>query len=143
MAAQYGFNEDQKEQLAELLADENNSLWTSVLYGITGSDGEIVSVALSQIGNIGGEPYWSWYGFSGELNGVRVFVSWCANECGYIESGIIPKFAGCVQGSNWFKERGLWQDNSYEPRPVILFSLTGLMKAGRRIIRPRWHCPKG
>ena len=55
MAAQYGFSEDQKEQLAELLVDENNSLWTSVLYGITGDDGEIVSVALSQIGNIGDE----------------------------------------------------------------------------------------
>ncbi|SHG58297.1 CHAP domain-containing protein [Bittarella massiliensis (ex Durand et al. 2017)] len=123
MAAQYGFNEDQKEQLSELLADENNSLWTSVLYGITGSDGEIVSVALSQIGNIGGEPYWSWYGFSGRVEWCACFVSWCANECGYIESGIIPKFAGCVQGSNWFKERGLWQDNSYEPRPgdIIFF----------------------
>lgn len=123
MAAKYGFNEDQKEQLAELLADENNSLWTSVLYGITGSDGEIVSVALSQIGNIGGEPYWSWYGFSGRVEWCACFVSWCANECGYIDAGIIPKFAGCVQGSNWFKERGLWQDNSYEPRPgdIIFF----------------------
>ena len=123
MAAQYGFSEDQKEQLAELLADENNSLWTSVLYGITGSDGEIVSVALSQIGNIGGEPYWSWYCFSGRVEWCACFVSWCANECGYIENGIIPKFAGCIQGSDWFKERGLWQDNSYEPRPgdIIFF----------------------
>lgn len=123
MAAQYGFSEDQKEQLAELLADENNSLWTSVLYGITGGDGEIVSVALSQIGNIGGEPYWSWYGFSGRVEWCACFVSWCANECGYIENGIIPKFAGCIQGSDWFKERGLWQDNSYEPRPgdIIFF----------------------
>ena len=123
MAAQYGFSEDQNEQLAELLADENNSLWTSVLYGITGGDGEIVSVALSQIGNIGGEPYWSWYGFSGRVEWCACFVSWCANECGYIENGIIPKFAGCIQGSDWFKERGLWQDNSYEPRPgdIIFF----------------------
>ena len=38
MAAQYGFNEEQKEYLAELLADENNSLWSQVLYGITGTD---------------------------------------------------------------------------------------------------------
>ena len=29
----------------------------------------------------------------------------------------------CIQGSDWFKERGLWQDNSYEPRPgdIIFF----------------------
>ncbi len=65
MANQYGFNEDQREQLAELLAEENRSMWSSVLYGIYTEDDEIVSVALSQVGNVGGEPYWSWYGFSG------------------------------------------------------------------------------
>ena len=52
MAAQYGFNEEQKEYLAELLADENNSLWSQVLYGIMGTDDQIVTVALSQIGNM-------------------------------------------------------------------------------------------
>lgn len=57
MADEYGFDADQREQLAELLADENNSLWTAVLYGITSTDEEIVAVALSQIGSIGGEPY--------------------------------------------------------------------------------------
>ena len=127
MANQYGFNEDQREQLAELLADENNSLWTSVLYGISGSDGEIVSVALSQIGNIGGEPYWSWYGFSGRVEWCACFVSWCANECGYIENGIIPKFAGCIQGSEWFMERGQWQDGSFTPEAghIIFFDWEG------------------
>lgn len=127
MANQYGFNEDQREQLAELLADENNSLWTSVLYGISGSDGEIVSVALSQIGNIGGEPYWSWYGFSGRVEWCACFVSWCANECGYIENGVIPKFAGCIQGSEWFMERGQWQDGSFTPEAghIIFFDWEG------------------
>ena len=50
MADQFSFHEDQREQMAELLADENNSLWSQVLYGITGGDGEIVTVALSQVG---------------------------------------------------------------------------------------------
>lgn len=63
MAAEYNFDEDQLEQLEALLDDENNSLWTAVLYGISTSDDQIVAVALSQIGNVGGEPYWSWYGF--------------------------------------------------------------------------------
>ena len=54
MADQFSFHEDQREQMAELLADENNSLWSQVLYGITGGDGEIVTVALSQVGNTGG-----------------------------------------------------------------------------------------
>ena len=124
MANQFGFNEDQREQMAELLADENNSLWSQVLYGITGGDGEIVTVALSQVGNVGGEPYWSWYGFGSRVEWCACFVSWCANECGYIEAGVIPKFAACAsQGVPWFQERGLWQDNSYEPRPgdIIFF----------------------
>ena len=124
MADQLGFNEDQREQMAELLADENNSLWSQVLYGISGGDGEIVTVALSQVGNVGGEPYWSWYGFDSRVEWCACFVSWCANECGYIEAGVIPKFAACAsQGVPWFQERGLWQNNSYEPRPgdIIFF----------------------
>ena len=67
MAAQYGFNQEQKDYLTELLQDKNNSLWSSVLYGITASDDQIVTVALSQIGNVGGEPYWSWYGFGSSV----------------------------------------------------------------------------
>ncbi|WP_455758300.1 CHAP domain-containing protein [Ruminococcus champanellensis] len=127
MANQYGFNEDQREQLAELLAEENRSMWSSVLYGIYTEDGEIVSVALSQIGNVGGEPYWSWYGFNSRVEWCACFVSWCANECGYIKNGIIPKFAGCIQGSDWFKERGLWQDGSFTPSAgqIIFFDWEG------------------
>lgn len=122
MAAEYNFNEDQLEQMEALLADENNSLWTAVLYGISTSDDQIVAVALSQIGNVGGQPYWSWYGFGSRVEWCACFVSWCANECGYIETGVIPKFAGCVNGVNWFRERGQWADNSAEPTPgMIIF----------------------
>ena len=123
MADQYNFSTDQREQLVELLADENRSMWSAVLYGIYTEDGEIVSVALSQIGNVGGDPYWSWYGFNSRVEWCACFVSWCANECRYIDAGIIPKFAGCVWGVEWFRDHGLWQDNSYEPRPgdIIFF----------------------
>ena len=127
MADLYGFSEEQRQQLAELLAEENNSLWTQVLYGISVGDGEIVTVALSQVGNIGGQPYWSWYGFDGRVEWCACFVSWCANECGYIDAGVIPKFAGCVNGVQWFKDRGQWQDNSYEPTAgqIIFFDWEG------------------
>ena len=117
MADFYNFTADQREQLAELLAEENRSMWSAVLYGIGAGDGEIVVVALSQIGNVGGQLYWSWYGFSSRVEWCACFVSWCANECGYIDTGVIPKFAGCVTGSQWFKDRGLWQDKDHEPRP--------------------------
>ena len=127
MADKYNFNADQREQLSELLAEENNSLWSQVLYGISGGDGEIVNVALSQVGNIGGQPYWSWYGFEGRVEWCACFVSWCANECGYIDTGVIPKFAGCVLGSQWFKDRGQWQDGSFEPSAghIIFFDWEG------------------
>lgn len=123
MADVYNFTADQRAQLAELLAEENRSMWSSVLYGIGVGDGEIVVVALSQIGNIGGEPYWSWYGFTSRVDWCACFVSWCANECGYLESGVIPRFAGCSIGIQWFQSRGLWQDKDYEPRPgdIIFF----------------------
>lgn len=123
MADHFSFNADQREQLAELLADENSSMWSTVLYGIGAGDGQIVTVALSQLGNVGGKPYWSWYGFNSRVEWCACFVSWCANECGYIDAGIIPKFAGCVNGVQWFKDRGLWRSNSYEPRPgdIIFF----------------------
>jgi len=127
MAEQYGFNDEQRQQLAELLAEENNSLWSAVLYGISYGDGEIVTVALSQVGNVGGQPYWSWYGFEGRVEWCACFVSWCANECGYIEAGVIPKFAGCMQGSQWFKDRGQWQDGGFEPSAghIIFFDWEG------------------
>ena len=81
--------------------------------------------AISVIENPGGRAkhYWSWYGFNSRVEWCACFVSWCANECGYLDAGVIPKTAGCISGSNWFKDRGLWQDNSYEPRPgdIIYF----------------------
>lgn len=127
MADLYAFNEEQRQQLSELLAEENNSLWSAVLYGISIGDGEIVTVALSQVGNVGGQPYWSWYGFDGRVEWCACFVSWCANECGYIDSGVIPKFAGCANGVQWFKDRGQWQDNSFEPSAgqIIFFDWEG------------------
>lgn len=121
MMAQYGFAEDQKVQVAELLA-QDSSMWASVLYGIYGADDQIVAVALSQLGNVGGEPYWSWYGFGSRVEWCACFVSWCADQCGYIETGVIPKYAGCVNGVNWFKDRGQWADNDIEPAPgMIIF----------------------
>ena len=115
-------NDTQIELLNEMLLPEYNDLWMNVLYGSYSMDNQIVNVALSQVGN-DGQLYWSWYGFTYEVEWCACFVSWCANECGYIDEGIIPKFAGCEwSGKPWFKSRGLWQDNSYIPSPgTIIF----------------------
>ena len=121
MSDQYRFNDDQDSQLEELL-NVDNSMWLAVLYGIYSSDDMIVQVALSQIGNVGGEPYWSWYGFGSRVEWCACFVSWCADQCGYIETGVCPKYAGCVNGVAWFKEHNQWVDGSETPSPgMIIF----------------------
>ncbi len=127
MISFYGFNEAQQTVLLDLLNEKHDELWASVLYGVQGSDGEIVSIALSQVGNVGGQPYWSWYGFGSRVEWCATFVSWCANEAGYIEAGVIPKFASCRLGSMWFKERGQWGDRFLEPASgsIIFFDWTG------------------
>lgn len=127
MAQEYRFDADQKEQLVALLDAENNSMWSAVLYGVYAADDQIVAVAASQLGNVGGGPYWSWYGFGSRVEWCACFVSWCANECGYIDKGVIPKFALCSWGAQWFKDRGQWGDNSMEPAPgtIIFFDWEG------------------
>ena len=109
---------------------ENTGALTSntvISENIRASNQAIVEVALTQLGNEGGQPYWSWYGFDGRVEWCACFVSWCADQCGYIESGIIPKFAGCVDGANWFKGNGQWKDRSYEPSTgdIIFFDWEG------------------
>lgn len=80
---------------------------------------EIVLVAKAQIGNEGGDKFWKWYGFEEHVHWCACFVSWCANECGYIDRGIIPKFAGCVNGIDWFKEKDQWHDRGESYYPIV------------------------
>ena len=93
----------------------------------SGGNQAIVEVALTQLGNEGGQPYWSWYGFEGRVEWCACFVSWCADQCGYLESGIIPKFSLCSDGVDWFKGNGQWQDKNYEPSAgdIIFFDWDG------------------
>ncbi len=82
-----------------------------------GGNTVIVELALTQLGNEGGEIYWSWWGYTDRVEWCAIFVSWCADQCGYLEAGIIPRFQGVDAGSQWFMDNGHWQDNSYEPSP--------------------------
>lgn len=124
MMQKYSFNEKQKEQVTELLNEKYAKMWSQVLYGSSVGNSDIVKIAKQQIGNIGGQIYWSWYGFNSRVEWCACFVSWCANECGYIQAGIIPKFANCqIEGIAWFKTCGLWQDKNYIPKSgdIIFF----------------------
>lgn len=93
-------------------------------HAITGmGDQAIVEIAKTQLGNVGGQPYWSWYGFHSHVQWCACFVSWCADQCGYINAGIIPKHAACQSGANWFQSQGQWKSRDYIPSPgdIIYF----------------------
>lgn len=80
---------------------------------------EIVLVAKAQIGNEGGDKFWKWYGFEEHVHWCACYVSWCANECGYIDKGIIPKFSVCTDGISWFKEKNEWHDRGESYYPIV------------------------
>ena len=82
---------------------------------------ELMELAKQQVGNVGGYPYWSWYGFNSRVEWCACFVSWCYNQAGKSE----PRFAGCEwQGVPWFQSRGQWGARGYEniaPGDAIFF----------------------
>ena len=122
------FSENMKAQLGTSVYGDPQYVYHVLRYYPYGralnriGDQTIVEVAASQLGNVGGEPYWSWYGFESRVSWCACFVSWCADQCGYIDAGIIPKFSGCVTGVNWFRGQNRWLDGSVEPNPgMIIF----------------------
>lgn len=90
---------------------------TSDDYFTATGDVKITQVAAAQIGNQGGRKFWKWYGYSERVDWCAIFVSWCANQCGYIKSGIIPKFAGVPAGVDWFVSKDQFRPNTYIPKP--------------------------
>lgn len=86
----------------------------SLFAGLFGSQ-QIVSVAMRQIGNSGGQKFWSWYGFDSRVEWCACFVSWCADQSGLIESGNVPKFSLCSDGVTWFQGKNKWQSGGTTP----------------------------
>ena len=90
-------------------------------------NGQIVSIAKAQLGNEGGQKFWSWYGFSGRVEWCACFVSWCADQSGLIQSGAVPKFSACSDGVTWFQGQGKWQAAGSIPTTgsIIFFDWDG------------------
>ena len=81
----------------------------------------VVDIAKSPVGNVGGQPYWSWYGFNSRVEWCACFVSWCYGQMGLSE----PRFAACQsQGIPWFQSHGQWGGRDYAniaPGDAIFF----------------------
>ena len=111
-ATALSFNVKQLAEMRELLDVKNASLWAQILKGIGSGSNELVNLALSQLGNKGGEKYWKWAGSSKRIAWCALFVSWCADKTGLRASGQIPYFSFVGDGVHWFKTKGKWISGS-------------------------------
>ena len=111
-ASNLSFNTEQMAQLNELLDVKYASLWSQILKGIGQGSSELVNLALSQLGNEGGEKFWRWAGLDERCAWCALFVSWCADQTGLMASGQIPYFSFVSDGVDWFKDKGRWIDGS-------------------------------
>lgn len=86
------------------------------------SNNALVAIAQSQIGNEGGETYWRWYGFEDHVDWCAIFVSWCGDQAGMLETDSLPKYAVCDEGIRWFIKKGKWYSRRIEPKAgMIIF----------------------
>ena len=92
--------------------------WFTGLFG----NGQLVTIAKSQLGNEGGQKFWSWWGFTERQEWCACFVSWCADQAGLIQKEAVPKFSVCTDGVAWFQAKGKWQSGGSVPTPgTIIF----------------------
>lgn len=91
----------------------------SIVIGTQQSE-ELIKVAYKEIGTVGGSKYWNWFGFSTGTEWCCVFVSWCADQCGYIDTGLIPMFISTSEGISAFKSKGEWMNRFGTPAPGMI-----------------------
>lgn len=81
--------------------------------------------------NIGGVKYKNWYGL--DDNWCGMFVAYCADQCGYISSGIIVKSASVSESKAWYEARDEFQtkESGYIPMPGdIIYFTNGMSHMG-------------
>ena len=102
-------------------SDSESLAGVEIVNGTRPGNQAVVDIAKSQVGNVGGQPYWSWYGFNSRVEWCACFVSWCYGQMGLSE----PRFAACQsQGIPWFTSHGQWGARGYEniaPGDAIFF----------------------
>lgn len=94
-----------------------------------GGGAGLVETAVSQEGVSNGSRYWSYTMGSRFVNGSSTpwcacFVSWCANERGYIDEGLFPKSGSVAAYKSFYQSRGLYRDaHGYVPKQgdLIIF----------------------
>ena len=88
---------------------------------------QIVEAAQNELSDadktVGGYRYKNWYGM--DANWCAMFVSYCADKCGFIEKGIMPKTASVAASKQWYINNNLYHDaaSGYVPKAgdIIIF----------------------
>lgn len=88
---------------------------------------QIVEAAQNELNDadktVGGYRYKNWYGM--DANWCAMFVSYCADKCGFIEKGIMPKTASVAASKHWYINNNLYHDaaSGYVPKAgdIIIF----------------------
>lgn len=90
--------------------DKEMKQFTSVV-----EDKPLINTAMSQLGNVGGEPFWTWFGFGMHVDWCAIFVSWCEDQCGFIKNDKAPSFAMVADGAAWFQRHKQWLGEEEAP----------------------------
>lgn len=106
-------------------------LFITILVSNTNNNGaeQIVQVALAEEGTTDGSEYWQFVVGSQFIDGnstpwCACFVSWCAEQCGFIEDGIFPRSASVAVYEAYYRQRNLYvESGDYIPRQgdLIIF----------------------
>lgn len=101
-------------------------IYNALYGGLDGTGADMVDIAISQMGVVEGQPYYTWYGFDTHVEWCACFVSWCAAQCGYLNT-IIPKFAVVDDAVSWYQSRNLWLNRGATPSAgdIIFFDWDG------------------
>ena len=108
--------------------------YTGSSSGVAGEGAQkLINIAKKEIGNNESDgthmKYETYMGFSGNDPWCAMFVSWCANQAGFIDSGIIPKYASCSDGVSWFQSKNAFhkEGSGYTPQPgdIVFFGSGG------------------
>jgi hypothetical protein len=82
----------------------------NLITGDRNGDQAITTLALAQVGQAGGQPYWSWEGYGNRVSWCACFVSYIYAHTGHSD----VNYTSCTNGVAWFKSHGRWAPKGYK-----------------------------
>lgn len=100
-----------------------------ISYNLSNSTGKLVEVATKEIGTLNGNKYWEWAGYESRMEWSAIFVTWVAEQAGYLSQGRVPNTVRPLDMFNWYKKNNKFKatDIGYIPQPgdLIFFDWKG------------------